>query len=145
MPQQKAGGNNASAVLELRQGEMVKGGEAFSDKCLKEFVTLDHTCSSGQQSCSSISLEDGWYPQSTAFKNQQVNLELSAITLDHNSAEYLLSRLNVRAHWLSRNATDSSDGKFHQKVYLRITKLFGTLTVDLFASRLFHQLPQYMA
>ena len=50
----------------------------------KEFVTLDHSCSSGQQSCSDVSLEDGWYPQSTAFKNQQVNLELSAISSDHN-------------------------------------------------------------
>ena len=50
----------------------------------KEVVTLDHSCSSGQQSCSGVSLEDGWYPQSTAFKNQQVNLELSAISSDHN-------------------------------------------------------------
>ena len=51
---------------------MVKGGEAFSHKCStitsikisnpnfhKEFVTLDHSSSSGQQSCSGISFEDG--------------------------------------------------------------------------------------
>ena len=38
----------------------------------------------GQQSCSGISLEDGWYLQLTAFKNQQFNLELSAISSDHN-------------------------------------------------------------
>ena len=76
---------------------MVKGGEAFSHKCSritgikicnpnfhKKFVTLDHSCSSAQQSCSGISLEDGWYPQFTAFKNKQVNLELSAISSDHN-------------------------------------------------------------
>ena len=37
-----------------------------------------------KQSCSGISLEDGQYQQSTAFKNQQVNLELSAISSDHN-------------------------------------------------------------
>ena len=55
-----------------REGEMVKGGEAFSNKCStitsikisnpnfhKEFVTLDHSCSSGQQSCFGISFEDG--------------------------------------------------------------------------------------
>ena len=48
---------------------MAKGGEAFSHKCSriagikncnpnfhKEFVTLDHSCSSGQQSRSGISL-----------------------------------------------------------------------------------------
>ena len=47
--------------------EMVKGGRAFSHKCSKiigikicnpnfhkEFVTLDHSCSSRQQSCSGI-------------------------------------------------------------------------------------------
>ena len=50
----------------------------------KEFVTLDHSCSNRQQTCSGISFEDGWYPQSTASKNQQVNLELSAISSDHN-------------------------------------------------------------
>ena len=77
--------------------EMVKGGEAFWYKCSriigieicnpnfhKEFVTLDDSYRSGQQSCSGISLEDGWYPQSTAFKNQPDNLELSAVSSDHN-------------------------------------------------------------
>ena len=78
-------------------GKMVKGGEAFSHKCSrftgikfcnpnfrKEFVTLHHSCSSKQKSCSGIFLEDGWYPQSTASKNQQINLELPAISSDYN-------------------------------------------------------------
>ena len=76
---------------------MVKGGEAFSHKCSrttgikiynpnfhKEFATLDHSCSNRQQSCSDISIEDGWYRHFTVFKNQQVNFELSAISSDHN-------------------------------------------------------------
>ena len=67
---------------------MVKGGEGYSHKYSritgikiynanfhKEFATLDESCLSGQQSWSGISLEDRWYPQSTAFKNQRVNLE----------------------------------------------------------------------
>ena len=66
----------------FNRGEMVKGREEFSDKCSritgikicnpnfhKEFVTLDHLCSSRQQSCSGISLEDEWYPQSTASES----------------------------------------------------------------------------
>ena len=61
------------------------------------------------------------------------------------TAEYLPLRLNVRANWESRNATDSSNRKLHQKVYLKVTELLGTPAVDLFASRLCHQLPQYMA
>ena len=58
-------------------------------------------------------------------------------------SEYL--PLNVRADWNSRDATVSSDWKLHQKGYLKITKLLGTPTIDLFASRLCHQLPQYMS
>ena len=37
------------------------------------------------------------------------------------TAEYLLSRLNVRVDWESRKATDSFDYKVHQKVFLKIT------------------------
>ena len=94
MPQQKAGG-----ILQgdFDRGEMIKKGEGCSHKCSritgikifnpnfpKEFVTLDHSCSSRQQSCTGISLDDGWYLQSTASKNQQVNLELSVISSDRN-------------------------------------------------------------
>ena len=94
MSQQKAWG-----ILQGIFGrvEMVKGGEAFSHKCSriagikicnpnfhKEFVTLEHSCSSREQTCSAIFFEDGWYPQSTPFKNQQVNLDLSTISSDHN-------------------------------------------------------------
>ena len=37
------------------------------------------------------------------------------------TGEYLPSRLNVRAEWESRNTTDSSNWKLHQKVCLKIT------------------------
>ena len=85
------------AAREFRQEETVKEREAFSHKCSrttgikicnpnfhKEFAAFDHSSSSRQQSCSDISLEGGWYPQWTTSKNQQVNLELSAISLDCN-------------------------------------------------------------
>ena len=68
MPKQKAGGIPQGS---FNREVIVKGGEAFSHKCPritaikifnpnihKEFVTLDHSCSSRQQSCSGISLED---------------------------------------------------------------------------------------
>ena len=61
------------------------------------------------------------------------------------TAEYLPSRLNVRADWEPRNATDSSDWKLHQRVYLKIAKPLETPTADLFASRSCHQVPQYIA
>ena len=62
-----------------------------------------------------------------------------------STAEYFPSRMNVRADWESRNATDSSDWKLHQIFFLKIAKLLGAPAVDLFASRLRHHLPQYMA
>ena len=34
--------------------------------------------------CLIVSLENGEYTQSRAFKNQQVNLPLSAVSWDHN-------------------------------------------------------------
>ena len=61
------------------------------------------------------------------------------------TAEYLPSRLNVRADWESSNVKNSSNCKLPHKIYLKITKLLGTPTVDLPASRLCHQLLQYMA
>ena len=129
MPQQKAEEHTAR---EFRYGEIVTGGEAFSHKCSiitgikiwnpnfhKGFATLDHSCSSRQQSCSSISLEDG------GTRNPQL-LTIWSYLLSHQitiTAEYLPSRLNVRADWKSRNATDSSYLKLYQKVFLKITKL----------------------
>ena len=150
MPQQKAG-----AILQFPQGcEMVKGGEAFSHKCSritgikicntnfhKEFVTLDHSCSGGEQSRSGISLHDEGYLQSTAFK---INKSIWNYLLSHQitiTVEYLPSRMNVRADCESGNTTDSFDWKLHQNVFLKITKLLGIPSVALFASRMCHQLP----
>ena len=61
------------------------------------------------------------------------------------TAEYLPSRLKVKADWESRNVTKSSDCELLQKLFLKITKLLGAPSIDLFASRLCHQLPQHMA
>ena len=49
-------------------------------KCLK--VTYSYPVE--QQSCPIVSLENAGYTQSRAFKNQQVNLALSAFLCDHN-------------------------------------------------------------
>ena len=76
---------------------MVKGEEAFSLKCFRIiviktcnpnfhqiFVKLHHSYLEGQQSCSDISVKGRWYLQCTVFEYQKVNLELSAISSDHN-------------------------------------------------------------
>ena len=61
------------------------------------------------------------------------------------TAEYLPSALNIRADWESRNVQDSSEWKLNQSVFKRITQKMGTPDMDLFASRLSHQIPAYMS
>ena len=56
--------------------------------CIPDFhkkpLTFNYSYSDGQQSCPIVSLENGGYTQSGAFKNQQVNLALSTVSWDHN-------------------------------------------------------------
>ena len=94
---------------------MVKERKAFSHKCSKiigikiwdtnihkELVRLDHSCSSGQQNCSDISLKDG------GTRNPELSHQITI------TAEYFRSKLNAGADWPFRNAADSSDWKLHQ-------------------------------
>lgn len=63
-------------------------------------------------------VENGWYLQSTNFENERVDLELSAISSEHDTIECLPSKLNTREDWESRNATDLSDWTLQQNVFL---------------------------
>ena len=61
------------------------------------------------------------------------------------SAEYLPSALNVHADCESRNAKDNSEWKLDVSVFQEIITHMGQPTPALFASRLCHQLPRYIA
>ena len=61
------------------------------------------------------------------------------------TAEYLPSSLNVEADWQSQNSRDPSEWKLCAKVFQQVSQRRGTPKVHLFASKLFHQLPQYFA
>ena len=56
------------------------------------------------------------------------------------TAEYLPSKLNVTADWESRNRSDSSEWTLAPQSFQRICQLRGTPEIDLFASRLSHQI-----
>ena len=56
------------------------------------------------------------------------------------TAEHLPGTQNVIADWYSRNVNDSIDWALDRDIFLQIQKLVGNLEVDLFASRLNHQL-----
>jgi len=61
------------------------------------------------------------------------------------TAEHLPGTQNVIADWYSRNVNDSSDWALDRDIFLQIQKLVGNLEVDLFASRLNHQLDKYVS
>ena len=61
------------------------------------------------------------------------------------NAEHLPSSLNVEADWQSQNNRDPSEWKLCPKVFQQVCQRKGKPKIDLFASRLSHQLPQYFA
>ena len=61
------------------------------------------------------------------------------------TAEYLPSVLNTVADRESRKKPDSSQWLLHPKVFQAVSRLLGSPTINLSASRLFHQLPQCIA
>ena len=61
----------------------------------------------------------------------------------HLTAEYIPSLSNQTADWASRNFQDSSEWKLCPTVFKQICSHLGKPLLDLFASRLCHQLPRY--
>ena len=61
------------------------------------------------------------------------------------TAEYLPSKLNMTADWESRNSSDSSEWKLAPQSFQRICQLRGTPEIDLFSSRLSHQIKTYFS
>ena len=59
--------------------------------------------------------------------------------------EYLPSRLNIIADRESRAKIDSSEWKMCPEAFSQVCQKLGIPQIDLFASRLRHQLPRYMA
>ena len=74
--------------------------------------------------------------------------EILAYLIKHKikiTVEYLPSKLNIIADWESRNARDQSEWKLSPKIFQMICKKWGTPDMDLFASRISHQVQAYMA
>ena len=60
----------------------------------------------------------------------------------HLTAEYIPSLSNQTADWASRNFQDSSEWKLCPTVFKQICSHLKKPLLDLFASRLYHQLPR---
>ena len=115
--------------------------------CNPEFYkkSLKFNCSypDGQQICPIVSLENGGYTQSRAFKNKQVNLALSAVSWDHNYCRIFTKQIECPSS-LGVSKCQGSLRLETASKHVSEHKHFGYPTVDLFASRLCHQLPQYV-
>ncbi|XP_028394441.1 uncharacterized protein LOC114518633 [Dendronephthya gigantea] len=61
------------------------------------------------------------------------------------SAQHLPGILNTRADRESRIITDSSDWKLNPSLFQAVLRIWGPLEIDLFASRLTYQLPQFVS
>ena len=61
------------------------------------------------------------------------------------TAEWIPSHLNVMADWESRNVEDSTEWKLSPQIFTQICQMMGVPNVDLFASRVSHQIQTYMS
>lgn len=78
----------------------------------------------------------------------QLAVEIWTFCLSHNiwiTARHLPGVLNVEADFASRNFNNRTEWTLDRKIFRQVTSLFYTPQVDLFASRITHQLPMYMS
>lgn len=116
-------------------------GSVVSDKDVhfqKEHTISPYT--NGQQGALKISYKDGGTQNQTISKKIWIYFLKEGISI---TAEYLPGKLNILAHKESRNIQDSSEWKLDPRVFHRIIYQIGTPEIDLFASRVCHQIPRY--
>ena len=61
------------------------------------------------------------------------------------TAEYLPSELNLTADWESRSILDSSEWFLSHQIFQKACQIRGFPEIDVFAFRLSHQIPTYVA
>ena len=116
-----------------------------SDFYLNASISSIHTSSNGQYSCPFIFSKHEGYPQgylSDVSKDIWNYLLVKGITI---TTEYLPVNLNKETDFQSRVVRDSSEWKWDYKVFQTICWRCELSDIDLFASRISHQVPTYMS
>jgi hypothetical protein len=88
------------------------------------------------------------FGSSRCEKLNNLALELWHEAIDKNAylrAIYIPGKLNVEADWASRFFEDSSDWQLDKTVFSSLNRQMGPLTIDLFASFLNNQLPNFFS
>ena len=144
--------------MESQQGEINKKRTKTPHKCFrtndckicnpdfhKKSLKFNYSYPDGQHIRPIVSLENGGYTQFRAFKYQHVNLVLSAVSWDHNYCRIFTKQTECPRRLGASECQGSLRLELHQSMFQNIIKYFGYPTVDLFASRLCHQLPQHVS
>ena len=102
-----------------------------------------NTHSNGKYCCPFIFGKNGRYLTQISDGFEQGNYLLSKeITI---TAKYLPGLLNVETDTQSRTVRDANKWKLNTRIFQKICKHRGTPDIDLFASRISHQLPTYIS
>ena len=78
----------------------------------------------------------------------ELAVELWAVCHQNNiwiTAQHLPGTQNVDADWASRHFNERTEWTLDKSIFTRMVRKFYTPQVDLFASRLNHQLPKYVS
>ena len=99
--------------------------------------------SHGQHDSPVILNENGGYQKLGVDCNQQRNLAIYLLKRKITvTAEYLPGSINVETDRESRQTRDSSEWKLNSSIFMKLCQIRRTPQMDLFASRVSHQLPQ---
>ena len=115
-----------------------------SDFHLSASINSIHTSSNEQYGCPFIFSKDGGTHNkvlSDISKEIWDYLLVKGITI---TAEYLPGALNEEANFQSRAVRNSSEWKLDSKVFQTICRKWEVPDIDLFASRISHQVPTYI-
>ena len=135
---------------------MVKKGQVSSHKCVgtsgSEISSIEFYQEQGNKN---YTLSDRQYNNTETFDKYGKSLKMIKLSKEVSNyllsrrititTKYLSSKLNIIADMESREKVDSSEWKLDPKMFQRLVQLIGNPVVELFVSRLNHQLPQYIA
>ena len=135
----------------VRKGELtykcsgINSSQVCDSNIHKRTIKYSNSLADKQQNCTFISFENGGTHNRELL---HISKSIWSYLLSKQiamSAEYLPRALNVHADWESRNVNENSEWKLDVSVFQEIVTHMGQPTLDLFASRLCHQLPRYIA
>ena len=130
--------------LHINSLELLAGSFAIKTFCKNRVVAHVKLLMDNVSAVAYINKMGGTHSQTLA----NLAIDLWNWCLDHKiqvSAEHLPGVLNLRADRESRVTTDSSDWKLNPAFFEILVQKWGPLQVDLFASRLTFQLPQFVS